>query len=249
MRAFLRFLRQYPIVSISMVLGAFINVGSRLNDAYSLIHAGLPPAAWEAIGAAVFFISVIVLLARWHQAHPVSPKAAGNNDRQRAHNVQAASERCIDRERSILFLDPSKRDLWRATVRFTRSGDRLRIRLDYSSHSGGLGKGFWSDRKQLLLRELKGFTKGEDVTIDLMGLDDSKPSRFWRWKVSDGGQPLVSPTMHHCRLAFIIDDRVADAFNFIVTTSNNDDDKGLGLMGENHFAFAAKWREDDGRAQ
>jgi hypothetical protein len=84
---------------------------------------------------------------------------------------------------------------------------------------------------------------------NLMGLDDSKPSRFWRWKVSDDGQPLVSPTMHHCRLAFIIDDRVADAFNFIVTTSNNDDDKGLGLMGENHFAFAAKWREDDGRAQ
>jgi hypothetical protein len=59
------FLQQHPIASIGMVIGAFIAVGALLNDVYSIVDAGLSPAAWEAIGSVVFFVSVIVLLFRW----------------------------------------------------------------------------------------------------------------------------------------------------------------------------------------
>ena len=54
-----------------------------------------------------------------------------------------------------------------------------------------------------------------------MALDDSEPRQFWRWTVENDGQPLVSPTMHHCRLAFVVNDRVADDFNFIVVMAND----------------------------
>jgi hypothetical protein len=61
----LRFLRDHPVTSIGLVLGSLLNVGSRVNEAYSFLNAGLPVEIWEAIGAAIFFLSVIVLLYRW----------------------------------------------------------------------------------------------------------------------------------------------------------------------------------------
>jgi hypothetical protein len=154
----------------------------------------------------------------------------------------------IDHDHSFLFLDPPRRELWKAQIRFARGGDKLKIRLDYSSHSGGLGEGFWSEPRHLLLRQQNTFAKGQDITIDLMALDDSEPRRFWRWTAENDGQPLVSPTMHHCRLAFVVDDRVADDFNFIVVMANDNSD-GLLLLGENHFSFASEWRRHDGRYQ
>ncbi len=47
-----------------------INVGSRVNDAYTLINAGLPVQIWEAIGASAFFMAVIFLLYRWDRDRP-----------------------------------------------------------------------------------------------------------------------------------------------------------------------------------
>jgi hypothetical protein len=81
---FWQFIRNHLITSVFMVVGAFISVGARINDAYSLINAGLPASAWEAIGAAIFFASVIVLLASWYKAneqrereqHELGPAAA-----------------------------------------------------------------------------------------------------------------------------------------------------------------------------
>jgi hypothetical protein len=64
-----QFIRQHLIVSVVMVISAFISVGSLINDGYSLINLGLPAFVWAAIGAAIFFATVIVLLASWHKAN------------------------------------------------------------------------------------------------------------------------------------------------------------------------------------
>jgi hypothetical protein len=63
-----KFLREHPFAAVGMVVGSLISVASRMNDAYALINAGLPASAWEAIGAAIFFLSVIALLLNWHKA-------------------------------------------------------------------------------------------------------------------------------------------------------------------------------------
>jgi hypothetical protein len=63
-----QFIRNHLITSVFMVVGAFISVGARINDAYSLINAHLPASAWEAIGALTFFASVVVLLVNWDKA-------------------------------------------------------------------------------------------------------------------------------------------------------------------------------------
>jgi hypothetical protein len=66
----LGFLKNHPGSSVFAVLGAFLTVGSKVNDAYSLINAGLPSQVWEAVGAAIFFAAVITVLYRWEQANP-----------------------------------------------------------------------------------------------------------------------------------------------------------------------------------
>jgi hypothetical protein len=167
-------------------------------------------------------------------------------DEASSREAETEGKHYIDHEQSRLFLDPPKYQLWKARIRFSRSGDRLKIRLDYSSHSGGMGNGFWSAREQLLLRELNSFAKGQDIDVELMALDEREPVRFWRWAVDRNGRPLVSRTMHHCRLAFV-DNRVVDNFSFIVIPSS--DKKMLSLVGEHLFAFASRWRKDDSRAQ
>jgi hypothetical protein len=94
------------------------------------------------------------------------------------------------------------------------------------------------------LRQIANFTKDQEMTIDLMAIDDSQPRRVWHWTIRDGDDVLAHRTMHRCRLALIVDDRVADDFSFIVVPCH-DDSEGLFLIGENHFAFAREWREKD----
>jgi hypothetical protein len=62
----LKFLFEYPITSIGMAIGSLISVGSMANNSLKLVDAGLPSGVWQAAGAAIFFLSVIILLARWH---------------------------------------------------------------------------------------------------------------------------------------------------------------------------------------
>ncbi len=47
----------------------------------------------------------------------------------------------IDHEHTYLSLAPPNRELWKANVRLSRSCEKLQIRLDYSSFSGGVGRG------------------------------------------------------------------------------------------------------------
>jgi len=70
-----RFIREHPGASIGIAVGGLINVGSRVNDVYSLFNAGLPAAAWEAIGANIFFVAVVVLFYQWHKSAAASRDA------------------------------------------------------------------------------------------------------------------------------------------------------------------------------
>jgi hypothetical protein len=97
------------------------------------------------------------------------------------------------------------------------------------------------------LRQIANFTKDQEMVIELMALDDSQPRRFWHWTIQDSGDVVVH-TMHRCRLALIVDDHVADDFNFIVVPCHDDSEELL-LIGENHFAFAREWREKERRAK
>src|SRR3954447_20231767 len=62
-----KFLVNHPFASVGMGVGSFVAVATRVNDAYTLMNAGLPSQAWEAIGAAIFLLSVMFLLFRWER--------------------------------------------------------------------------------------------------------------------------------------------------------------------------------------
>ena len=200
-----------------------------------------------AAAAAAFVLTLIFIFAVQLVRAPV---ALYYGEKNRADALQtklddAVHAQYIDHEHTCLFLDPPKHELWKAKISFVRGSNNLSIRLDYSSHSGGVGPGFWSEPKRLPLKPRTSFMKGEDATIDIMALDDSRPKRFWRWKVATGDDfSLVSRGMHHCRLAFIIDECVVDDFSFVAT--HHDEANDILLLGENHFAFAQEWRKQDG---
>lgn len=207
--------------------------------------------AYGMFGAIVAAVVVALLASIAFYVFGLAMRQWRPNGRRSASEVARDSARkapYVDPEHTFPFLDRPKRELWKVQIRFARGGDRLRIRLDYSAHSGGIGAGFWSAPTQLFLREQSSFATGQDISIDLMTLDSSAPTRFWRWKVERNGQPLVSRSTYHCRLAFIIEDRVVDSFNFIVVTRSDDNDEPL-LIGEDQFLFAHRWTKDDAKAE
>src|SRR5690349_11283481 len=61
------FLRRYPGPAVGAVLGGVCTISSFVNEAYSLINLGLPGPVWSAIGAGVFFLSVIAIQYRSYQ--------------------------------------------------------------------------------------------------------------------------------------------------------------------------------------
>jgi hypothetical protein len=122
----------------------------------------------------------------------------------------------IDIERSCLFLDPTG---WKAKIIPRKKVTSVQVCLDTSAYSGGVGYNFWNPKgRSILIRDIN-FVVGAAVSIDLMELDSSSPTRFWRWATdTDGGErPLVLLTCHRCQLVLIAEQEAPDFFDFIVT--------------------------------
>lgn len=64
-----------------MVVGAAMNIGSKINDAYTFINAGLPHQVYEAVGAGVFFVAVAMLLFRWDKERHALPTTVPSKGR------------------------------------------------------------------------------------------------------------------------------------------------------------------------
>jgi hypothetical protein len=69
------FFRRYVLAGIVLFVGPAITVGSLLLHAYTVRELGLPVEVWVAIGLAIFFLSVIGILFRWHEEHRASSNA------------------------------------------------------------------------------------------------------------------------------------------------------------------------------
>src|SRR5580704_17255453 len=73
----LRFVKEYIGYSLLLVLGAVITVGSRINEAYTIMNAGLPAGVWEAVGLGIFMCTMFVVLARaLHSIHSSGKSAS-----------------------------------------------------------------------------------------------------------------------------------------------------------------------------
>lgn len=65
------FLKEHPIVAPVAALGGVLAVFGTINDAYSLVEAGLPNQVWVAIGLIVFFVSTAAIVIRHHRVGAV----------------------------------------------------------------------------------------------------------------------------------------------------------------------------------
>ena len=69
MSGFIGFLRSHVIAAFMLVGGPLVAIVATLNDAYTILTLGLPTQVWQALGAALFFAAVIILLYRFHNEH------------------------------------------------------------------------------------------------------------------------------------------------------------------------------------
>jgi hypothetical protein len=146
---------------------------------------------------------------------------------------------CIDLARSFMQLPAPKNDKWIVRICFKRSGGPVTARLDFSYFPGGVGHSDWTKPKSLVLTSIPAFVKGQDVAIDIMERDDSQATPIWHWSTAERRVILI--TMHRCRLVLLAGDKEIGDFSFIAV-KRKEKCPNLLLIGENQFAYSAKWR-------
>lgn len=177
----LRFIFKNPGTCFFLVVGALMNIGSRINDAYTLVNARLPAQLWEAIGAGVFFLTVIVLLYRWDKDRQVIPASQSAHATAQSINDTPLKPSAIpDEPRNALpkhraeFLKNIQYGWGDAQIPLSISGivatttDRLRIVLDVSSPLPGLGTTFYP-AQFVSIKDLKDeIVRGVRVEVQLI---------------------------------------------------------------------------------
>ena len=147
----------------------------------------------------------------------------------------------IDIKHSQIFLDPPRNESWKAIITFIRETS-LQVCLTIETYPGGIGFHDWGDRRRWTLRKLVDVAEGERLSIDLMALDNSSPTRFWRWAAATADvNTLVCQTCHRCQLVFMPQKGPYDYFDFYVTFH----DRTPSLAGEHLFLYAREWRNED----
>jgi len=174
----LKFLREYPITSVWIAVGFILNVGSRVNDAYNFINAGLPAAIWEAIGAAIFFLAVFVLLYRWHEAHDISGKTALIGTGQGKGDNKEPSPNWTDHARLTLTFD---NELHNASPT-TQKG----VRYFYWYHFPSVGVNF----------ETRQIQTNVGYVMVFMSLNDPTHTNYSQARVVGGGVNCEIVGMH-----------------------------------------------------
>jgi hypothetical protein len=108
----------------------------------------------------------------------------------------------------------------------------------------------------LILKRDVNFVARAAISIDLIELDNSSPTRFWRWTTDGSERPLMLITCHRCQLVFIDkQDTVLDYFDFFVSLHYEENpppvrdgktptryEKMPSLIGENQFLYAREWK-------
>lgn len=145
----------------------------------------------------------------------------------------------INRERSFLFLDPPNYETWKAKIIFVVGGRNLRVYLKYSFFSRGLGSGCWNPPTFLPLLQISDFAQGQEITVDLIALD--QPRRFWRW-ILEGSESTLASGLYRCQLVFIAENEPRDYFNFLIC---DDEPRSRLIVGENNFSYAQEWKDED----
>ena len=145
-------------------------------------------------------------------------------------------------ERADLFFGPPN-EIWAARMIFAKNVCGAEVYLVSSEYSGGVGLARWRPKWRLVMRRDVNFSRGVEVSIDLMGRDNG-PAHSWRW-ADRGERPLVTPTCHRCQLVFVTEE-ANDYFDFIVSFH---DGNTPSLIGEHMFLYARDWKTEEAKAR
>lgn len=222
-----------------LVLGALLAVGSRLNDIYTVINAGLPGAVWEAIGWAIFFSTVIVVLAR------VSQSPASNAGTAERHPKMI--------EDAVVYGGSSEtHTVPRFQARMIAKANDLRVFIDEEHYTPATGPVLWTRRRRLLLKEIPRISRDETISLPLVSKFDSDGQKLWRWGEGDAPTDLnfmVFPkATYKARVAVVGQDGHEEYCYFIAQGTEAERGKCMPhVTGEHMFNFSSKWETEDAK--
>jgi hypothetical protein len=238
----LRFIREHIFSSLLLVLGAILTLGSRINDAYTIINAGLPAGVWEAIGLGTFMGTVFVVIAR------TLPSAAHSNKSESAQTPP----RHIVKEAFVYGGSSVSGTVPRFEARMAANTKDLRIFIDEIHLIPAMPPIFWTARRRLLLKEIQNASREEPVSVSLVSRFEHDGQRFWRWgnggAPSDGHFIFFTNAIYKARVAVVSQDGKEDYCYFIAHGTETDGGEPIPrVTGEHMFNFPAEWEADDAK--
>jgi hypothetical protein len=238
----LRFVKEYIGYSLLLVLGAIITVGSRINDAYTIMNAGLPAGVWEAVGLGIFMCTMFVVLARALQSIHSSGKSASSQ----VSPKHLIKEAYVYGGSSVSGTVPSFQ------AKMTTNAKDVRIFVDEVHFTPAMAPVFWTARRRLLLKEIQKTSRDEPIFVPLVSRFERDGQKLWRW--GDGGPPSDSHFMYFtnatykARVAVVDQDGNEDHCYFIAHGTETDGGEPLPrVTGEHMFNFPAQWQAEDSK--
>jgi hypothetical protein len=237
-----RFIREHIFSALFLVLSAILTLGSRINDAYTIINAGLPAGVWEAIGLGTFMATVFVVIARALPSAAHSSKPEPSRPQQK-HLVKGAF---VYGGSSVSATVP------RFEARMIANAKDVRIFVDEIHLIPAMPPIFWTARRRLLLKEVQNVSRDEPISLSLVSRFERDGQSLWRW--GDGGAPtdghflFFAHAIYKARVAIVGQDGREDYCYFIAHGTETDGGEPLPrVTGEHMFNFPAEWEADDAK--
>lgn len=265
------FIFRNPGTCFFLVVGALMNIGSRLNDAYTFVNAGLPHQVYEGVGAAVFFITIVVLLYRWDRER----LAPGKDEEKNAANEEkpvvtrfatampmevgksepsSAVAPLLNGIRISIVGDPNGFGPPIGTLTFTAtvrgSFSRLRIFLDFAERHVVFGK---IGPKRIPIIEISDTYPGQEIAAVLGGIVLAMSPEGW-WgpspdtKLRMGLENGMNLEAQASVLILGPDDEQKQRFDFLVIQPRCRSDRSvtdandlIRILTRDAFDFADQW--------
>lgn len=216
-------------------------------------HPFLSSSVWAYLPIILLSAVAVVWLVRQIRARPP-----------RQDNADRIQESSYIRDKDISVYAGSivQRQFPRYVMKFIRNGKSGRVLVEFSAFAGGYG-GEWTARKTIVLREVAGFARDEEISGPLVSAD-SMDSKIWRWggislrpptnqatntdtdAGKDDSTPLVSRGFHRGRVVFQDEDGNESQRYFIITQSDAPSMHEMpNVTGGNQFDFIMEWEAED----
>jgi hypothetical protein len=222
------------LVAIVGLFIVYFSTGSAMNDglkllwyALSVLVAGLLLFCWNFVNAQAAICSKLALASTEEKTNEQVPTYVSD--------INIAAGLTPQTIHPVLLIGKS-----------AFAGPRLRIVLEHSHYSSGMGWGCWTDRTQIELSDMRDVIAGQQINVPVVSCATSlETSANLMWGRASG--PPVTAVQrgkqYRARIRFIGDNAYEQRpiYFILIRTSEEEPPYFVHVITENDFAFVREW--------